>query len=85
MANLDMINDNLAVGQVKSIYTDKHLDYVEMKFGENLSAQLAPVGDGLIQFDVKDNDFRLPDMTCQMNKKTLRDLIIYLRELYKEI
>lgn len=85
MANLDMINDNLAVRQVKSIYTDKHLNYVEMKFGENLSAQLAPVGDGLIQFDIKDNDFRLPDMSCQMDKKTLRDLIIYLRELYKEI
>lgn len=85
MANLDSINENLAVGQVKSIYTDKHLDYVEMKFGDNLSAQLAPIEGGMIQFDVKDNDFRLPNMSCHMNKETLRDLIIYLRELYKQI
>ncbi len=85
MADLDRLDRELAVGQVKSIYTDTHLDYVEMKFGENLSAQLAPIEDNKIQFDVKDNDFRLPDMSCQMEKSTLRDLIVYLKELYKQL
>ena len=39
MANLDVINNQMSVGQVKSIRTGNHLDYVEMLFSEELSAQ----------------------------------------------
>lgn len=84
MANLDVINNQMSVGQVKSIRTGNHLDYVEMLFSDELSAQLAPLGD-VIQFDIKDNEFRLPSMSCKMDKEVLRNLIVALKELYMQI
>ena len=85
MANLDVIKNQMSVGQVKSIRTGNHLDYVEMLFSDELSAQLAPIGEGFIQFDIKDNEFRLPSMSCKMDKVTLKSLIISLKELYAQL
>lgn len=79
--NLDTLNNQMSVGQVKTIRTGNHLDYVEMLFSSELSAQLAPLQDG-IQFVVKDSEFKLPNMSCKMSKNTLRDLILSLKELY---
>lgn len=82
MANLDLLNNQMSVGQVKTIRTGNHLDYVEMLFSNELSAQLAPLEDGTVQFDIKDNEFRLQNMSCKMTKETLRSLILSLKELY---
>lgn len=84
MANLDVLNTQMSVGQVKSIRTGNHLDYVEMLFSDELSAQLAPLDDNTIQFDIKDNEFRLPSMSCKMDKEVLRNLIVALKELYSQ-
>lgn len=83
--NLDLLNNQMSVGQVKTIRTGDHLDYVEMLFSNELSAQLAPLEDGTIQFDIKDNEFRLPSMSCKMDKITLKSLILSLKELYAQI
>ena len=84
MSNLDILNNQMSVGQVKTIRTGDHLDYVEMLFSNELSAQLAPLGD-VIQFDIKDNEFRLPNMSCMMDKNTIHNLIVALKELYSEM
>ena len=83
--NLDLLNNQMSVGQVKTIRTGDHLDYVEMLFSNELSAQLAPLEDGTIQFVVKDSEFKLPNMSCKMERDTLRSLIIALKELYNQI
>ena len=83
--NLDLLNNQMSVGQVKTIRTGDHLDYVEMLFSNELSAQLAPLEDGTIQFVVKDSEFKLPNMSCKMERNTLRSLIIALKELYNQI
>ena len=83
--NLDLLNNQMSVGQVKTIRTGDHLDYVEMLFSNELSAQLAPLEDGTIQFVVKDNEFKLPNMSCKMERDTLRSLILALKELYSQI
>ena len=83
--NLDIINNQMSVGQVKTIRTGGHLDYVEMMFSKELSAQLAPLPDGYVQFVVKDSDFKLPDMSCKMTKQVVHDLIMSLKELYKQM
>lgn len=82
--NLDLLNNQMSVGQVKTIRTGDHLDYVEMLFSNELSAQLAPLGD-VIQFDIKDNEFRLPNMSCKMDKNTIHNLIVAFKELYSEM
>ena len=83
--NLDLLNNQMSVGQVKTIRTGDHLDYVEMLFSNELSAQLAPLEDGTIQFVVKDSEFKLPNMSCKMERDTLRSLILALKELYSQI
>ena len=85
MLNLDTLNNQMSVGQVKTIRTSDHLDYVEMLFSNELSAQLAPLQDGTIQFVVKDSEFKLPNMSCKMERDTLRYLIIALKELYSQL
>lgn len=85
MKSIDDINNQLSVGQVKTIRTDEHLDYVEMLFSKELSAQFAPLQDGNIQFVVKDSEFKLPNMSCKMKKQVVRDLIISLKELYSQM
>ena len=80
--NLDLLNNQMSVGQVKTIRTGDHLDYVEMLFSNELSAQLAPLEDGTIQFVVKDSEFKLPNMSCKMDKNTIHNLIVALKELY---
>ena len=83
--NLDLLNNQMSVGQVKTIRTGDHLDYVEMLFSNELSAQLAPLEDETIQFVVKDSEFKLPNMSCKMERDTLRSLILALKELYSQI
>lgn len=85
MANLDVLSTQMSVGQVKSIRTGNHLDYVEMLFSDELSAQLAPLEDGTVQFDIKDNEFKLPNMSCKMTKQVMKELIISLKELYSQM
>ena len=83
--SLDILNNQMSVGQVKTIRTGDHLDYVEMLFSNELSAQLAPLEDGTIQFVVKDSEFKLPNMSCKMDKNTIHNLIVALKELYSEM
>lgn len=85
MGNFDTLNDQMSVGQVKTIRTGDHLDYVEMLFSKELSAQLAPLENDMVQFVVKDNEFKLPNMSCKMSKEVLRSLILSLKELYSQI
>ena len=80
--SLDILNNQMSVGQVKTIRTGDRLDYVEMLFSNELSAQLAPLEDGTIQFVVKDSEFKLPNMSCKMDKNTIHNLIVALKELY---
>lgn len=82
--DLDILNNQMSVGQVKTIRTGDHLDYVEMLFSDELSAQLAPLEDNTIQFVVKDSEFKLPNMSCKMERETLRALILSLKELYNQ-
>ena len=85
MSSLDLLNNQMSVGQVKTIRTGDHLDYVEMLFSNELSAQLAPLEDETIQFVVKDSEFKMPNMSCKMERDTLRSLILALKELYSQI
>lgn len=82
--DLDTLNNQMSVGQVKTIRTGDHLDYVEMLFSNELSAQLAPLEDGTVQFVVKDSEFKLPNMSCKMERDTIRSLILALKELYSQ-
>lgn len=85
LKNLDILNNQIQVGQVKTIHTGSHLDYVEMLFGKDLLAQLAPLEDNTIQFTVKNNDLEIPELSCKMTLDTIEDMIRSLKKFYSQL
>ena len=85
---LDIIEDQIELGQVKTI-TSKggtFVDFVELLFSPTTKAQFAP-DDNLreIVFSVMDNNLDLPELQCNMDKETLRNLIMALKSIYNQL
>lgn len=83
-----MMEEQIELGQVKSI-TSKggtFVDFVELLFSPTTKAQFAPSKDlKTIEFSVSDNNLTLPQLQCNMDKDTLRNLIISLKNIYNEL
>ena len=86
--SLDILNNQMSVGQVKTI-TSKggtFVDFVELLFSPTTKAQFAPSDDlREIVFSVMDNNLDLPQLQCNMDKETLRNLIIALKSIYNQL
>ena len=88
MKSLQVMDDQMEIGQVKTI-TSKggtFVDFVELLFSPTTKAQFAP-NDNLreIVFSVMDNNLDLPQLQCNIDKETLRNLIINLKNIYNEL
>ena len=85
---LDIMEDQIQLGQVKTI-TSKggtFVDFVELLFSPTTKAQFAPSDDlREIVFSVMDNNLDLPQLQCNMNQETLRNLIIALKSIYNQL
>ena len=85
---LDIIEDQIELGQVKTITSrgGTFVDFVELLFSPTTKAQFAP-DDNLreIVFSVMDNNLDLPQLQCNMNQETLRNLIIALKSIYNQL
>ena len=85
---LDIIEDQIELGQVKTI-TSKggtFVDFVELLFSPTTKAQFAPADDlKTAMFSVSDNNLDLPQLQCNMNPETLRNLIIALKSIYNQL
>lgn len=85
---MNIIDEYLKIGQVKSITSDfgKTVDYTELLFSATTKAQFQPSADktGLI-FSVSDSNFDLPEMICELDRETLRNLIVSLKNMYNEL
>lgn len=83
MANLEIIDRNLSLGQVKRITNDGILSFVEMLVGDKTKMQMYYDKDKkVVQMEVKDTDLDLPSLSCAMNANTLKDLILAEKDLY---
>lgn len=87
MANkLNIMEDQLEIGDVKTITNGTSVKYVELLFSSTTKAQFAPSEDlKTVQFSVSDNHLELPQLQCSMDKETLRNLIINLKNIYNEL
>lgn len=85
---LDIIEDQIELGQVKTITSrgGTFVDFVELLFSTTTKAQFAP-DDNLreIVFSVMDNNLDLPQLQCNMDKETLRNLIMALKSIYNQL
>lgn len=85
---LDIIEQQLNVGDVKTITYNggANIRYIELLFSSTTKAQFAPSeSKRAITFSVSDNNLQLPQLCCQMDKSTLYDLIISLKNIYNEL
>lgn len=87
MANkLNIMEDQLELGDVKTITNGTSVKYVELLFSPTTKAQFAPSENlKTVDFSVSDNHLELPQLQCTMDKETLRNLIISLKNIYNEL
>lgn len=86
--DLDIIENQLQLGQTKIISRDggRIVDFVELLFSSTTKAQFAPSDDNkTIRFCIKDVDLTLPQLECDINKSTLRDLILGFKSIYNQL
>lgn len=83
MANLDIIEDQLSLGQVKRITDNGVLNFVEMLVGAKTKMQMYYDQDKkVIQMEVKDTDLNLASLSCTLDASTLKELILAEKDLY---
>lgn len=85
---LDIMDKQLNVGDVKTITCNggKNIRYIELLFSSTTKVQFAPSEDKKnIILSVSDNNLNIPELECIMDKKTLRDYIIALKNTYNEL
>lgn len=84
--DLDIVERQLELGMVKTITTENILNFVELLFNPNVKAQFYyNEKENLIQFSVKDCDLGVKGFDCVLDKKTVRNLIIYLKNMYNQL
>ena len=83
MANLEIIDRNLSLGQVKRITNDGILSFVEMLVGDKTKMQMYYDKDKkVVQMEVKDTDLSIASLSCSVDANTLKDLILAEKDLY---
>ena len=88
MKSLQVMDDQMEIGQVKTITSNggRTVDYCELLFSSTTKAQFAPSEDKTtMTFAVSDNNVSLPQLQCNMDKETLRNLIIALKSIYNQL
>lgn len=82
---LDIIDKQLDVGDIKVITSDagRIIKLVELLFSPTTKVQFAPSNDmHSVRLSISDNTLELPQLDCLINKNTLRDYIIALKNMY---
>lgn len=85
---ITILDEHLELGQVKTITSDfgRIIDYVELLFSNTTKAEFKPNDSrtGLI-FSVSDSNLDLPEMVCELNRDTIRNLIVSLKNIYNQL
>lgn len=85
---ITILDEQMKIGQVKTVTSDlgKYIDYTELLFSPTTKVQFQPSDDktGLI-FSVSDNNLELPEMVCELNRDTIRNLIVSLKNMYNQL
>lgn len=83
---LDVIEQQLNVGDVKTISNGNIIKYIELLFSPTTKVQFAPSDNNKsMRLSVSDNNLEMPELDCVVTKKTLRDYIISLKNMYNQL
>ncbi len=85
---ITILDEQLKIGQVKSVTSDfgRYIDYVSLLFSNTTKAEFQPneKRTGIV-FSVSDSNFDLPEMVCELNRDTVRNLIVSLKNMYNQL
>ena len=85
---ITILDEQLKIGQVKSVTSDfgRYIDYISLLFSETTKAEFQPneKKTGIV-FSVSDSNFDLPEMVCELNRDTVRNLIVSLKNMYNQL
>lgn len=85
---ITILDDGLKVGQVKTVTSDlgRYIDYIELLFSPTTKAEFQPnrAKTGIV-LSVSDNSFDLPEMVCELERDTVRNLIVSLKNMYNQL
>lgn len=83
---LNIIEQQLSVGDIKTISNDNIIKYIELLFSPTTKVQFAPSNDNKsIRLSVSDNNLQTPELDCIVTKKVLRDYIVSLKNMYNQL
>ncbi len=83
---LDIIEQQLNVGDVKTISNGNIIKYIELLFSPTTKVQFALSDDNKsMRLSVSDNNLDMQELDCVITKGTLRDYIIGLKNMYNEL
>lgn len=85
--SLDIIDRQLELGDVKTITGSGGIvKFIELLFSPTTKAQFA-ISDNqkTIEILVSDNNLAMPQLYCKMDKETLRNLLLSLKNLHNQL
>lgn len=84
---LDIIDKQLELGDVKTITGSGGIvKFIELLFSPTTKAQFALSADQkTIEILVSDNNLAMPQLYCKMDKETLRNLLLSLKNLHNQL
>lgn len=85
---ITILDEQLKIGQVKSVTSDfgRYIDYISLLFSNTTKAEFQPneKKTGIV-FSVSDSNFDLPEMVCELERDTVRNLIVSLKNMYNQL
>ena len=85
---LDIIDRQLELGDIKIITSNggNIVKFIELLFSPTTKAQFALSDDSkMVEILVSDNNLAMPQLYCKMDKETLRNLILSLKNIYNQL
>lgn len=83
---LNIIEQQLNMGDVKTISNGNIIKYIELLFSPTTKVQFAPSDDNKsMRLSVSDNNLEMPELDCVVTKKVLRDYIVGLKNMYNQL
>lgn len=85
-SKLSIEEEKLKVGQVKRIVSNggKKIDFIELLLNDNVEVLFSPKGSSL-EFTISNPNVDMSNLDCSIDKETLRDFVIAIKDAYNQI
>lgn len=85
-SKLSIEEEKLKVGQVKRIVSNggKKIDFIELLLNDNVEVLFSPKGSAL-EFTISNPNVDMSNLDCTIDKETLRDFVIAIKDAYNQI